>query len=125
MLYLPSDMRLPKRPQDFNPPACSQKRICVTSDRGHIPNPYHALASLQPGPPMDILSTPSSVTETFLEESQDVDMSDDSLQALPFVDPSPMDMGDEIVRGGDNIQEICYGAVRHLISPETLTSLIC
>ncbi|RYP05096.1 hypothetical protein DL765_009941 [Monosporascus sp. GIB2] len=57
---------------------------------------------------MDIISRPSSDTESFLGEYQDVDMSDDSFQAPPFADPSPMDM-DEIVEA--NSQEICYGAL--------------
>ena len=104
-------IRLPKRPQYFNLPACSPKRIRVDPDRGHIPSPHHALASLEPRPP---ISRPSSDTEAFLGESQDVDMSDDSLQAPAFAEPSPMDMEDEIVGGEANIQEICYGAVRHL-----------
>ncbi|CZR60103.1 related to promoter binding protein RUSH-1alpha [Phialocephala subalpina] len=78
-----ADMRLPKRPPDFNPPAFSQKRIRVTLDQ-----------------------------EAILGEYQDVDMSDDSFHALPFADPSPMDRGVEIVEGGEaNIQDICYGAL--------------
>ena len=110
-----ADMRLPKRLPDFNPPACSQKRIRVTLDRG-LP-PYDALANLQPRPQVDIISRPSSDTEAILGEYQDVCMIDDSFQALPFADPSPMDIGVEIVEGGEaNIQEICYGAVRHLIN---------
>ncbi|KAF2190710.1 hypothetical protein K469DRAFT_697943 [Zopfia rhizophila CBS 207.26] len=94
---------------DFNPPACSQKRIRVTPDQGHIPSPHHALAYVQTRPPVDVVSRPSSDTEAFWEEYQDADMSDDSFQAA---DPSPMDIGDEIVEGGEvNIQEICYGAL--------------
>jgi len=104
-------IRLPKRPQDFNSPVCSPKRICVDPDP---PSPHHALASPQPRPP---ISRPSSDTEALLGESQDVDMSDDSLQAVTFAEPSPMDMEDEIVGGEAIIQEICYGAVRHLFKP--------
>ena len=107
-------IRLPKRPQDFNPLVCSLKRIRVNPDP---PSPYHKLASLQPIPPT---SRPSSDTEAFLGESQDVDMSDDSLQAVAFAEPSPMDVEDEII-GGEAaeaiIQEIYYGAVRHLFKP--------
>jgi hypothetical protein len=114
-----ADMRLPKRLPDFNPPAFSQKRIRVTLDRGHIPSPYDALANLQPRPQVNIISRPSSDTEAILGEYQDVCMSDDSFQALPFADPNPTDIGVEIVEGGKaNIQEICYGAVRHLINHE-------
>src|SRR5260370_31720314 len=100
---MPPSKRLP----DFNPPACPQKRIRVAPDRGHIPSPHHALANLQP----------SSDTEALLGEYQDVDMSDDSFQAPPFTDPSPMDI-DEIVEA--NRQEICYGTVRHSIDPEVV-----
>ena len=114
-------IRLPKRPQDFNPPACSPKRIHVDPDRGHLPSPHHPLASLQPRPP---ISRPTSDTEAFLGESQDVYMSDDSLQAVTFAEPSPMDMEDEIVGGEANIREICYGAVRHLFNPKHQSHLL-
>jgi hypothetical protein len=53
----------------------------------------------------------------FLGESQGVDISDDSLQALPFADHSPIDIEGEITGGAADVQEICYGAVRHLIKP--------
>jgi hypothetical protein len=117
--FTSADMRLPKRLPDFNPPACSQKRIRVTLDQRHFPSPHDALANLQSRPQADIISRPSSDTEAILGEYQDVDMSDSSFHAIPFADPSPMDRGVEIVEGGEaNIQEICYGAVRHLINHE-------
>ena len=115
MSSLSADMRS-KRPQDFNPPACSQKRIRVTPDRGHIPSPHDNLENVQPRLHEDAISWPSSETEALLGGSQDVNM---SFQALPFADHSPMDMG-EIVGRGASIQEICYGAVSQLIRPEAL-----
>ncbi|KAH6975002.1 SNF2 family N-terminal domain-containing protein [Ilyonectria sp. MPI-CAGE-AT-0026] len=107
-----ADMRLPKRLQAFHPIAGSQKRICVTPDRGNIPSPDDGLANLQPRSREDITSGPSSNTEAFLGQCQDVDMSDDSFKTLPFADLSPRDIGDEVVEGVEaNIQEICYGAL--------------
>ncbi|RYP43712.1 hypothetical protein DL768_009759 [Monosporascus sp. mg162] len=101
-------MRLSKRLPDFNPPACPQKRIRVTPDQGHIASPHNSLANPQPKSQVDVISRPSSDTEEFLGEHQDVDMSDDSIQAPPFADPSLMDI-DEIVEASR--QEICYGAL--------------
>jgi hypothetical protein len=90
----------------------------VTLDQAHISSPYDALAYLQPRPQVDI-SRPSSDTEAILGKCQDVSISDDSFQALLFADPSPMDTEVETSEGGEtNIQEICYGAVRHLINQE-------
>ena len=91
----------------------------MTLDQRRIPSPHDALANLQPRPQADFISRPSGDTETILGEYQDVDMSDDSFHVLPFVDPNQMDRGVEISDGGEaNIQEICYGAVRHLINHE-------
>jgi hypothetical protein len=114
MSFLSADMRLLKRSQDFNSPVCSQKRICVTPDRGEIASPHHALTSLQSRLPMNVSSGPSSDDEPFSEEPQDVNMSDDSLQALAFANSSPLNVGDEIVDREAEICEICYGAVRTL-----------
>ncbi|KAI0536612.1 SNF2 family N-terminal domain-containing protein [Xylaria digitata] len=101
-------MRLSKRLPDSNPPACPQKRIRVTPDRGHIPSPHNASANLQPRPQADIISRPSSDTEAVLGEYQDIDMSDNSFQAPPFTDPSPMDIDGAVEA---NSQEICYGTL--------------
>lgn len=91
MLPLSADMQLPKRSQDLDPLARSQKRIRL-----------------------DAMYRLSSDTEATLGEDQDVCTSDDSVRDLPFADPGEMDMDDEIIEGGDdNIQETCYGAVRH------------
>lgn len=109
-----ADMRLPKRLLAFHSIARSQKRICVTPDRGNIPSPDDDLANLQPRSREDITSGPNSNTEAFLGQCQDVDMSDDSFKTLPFADLSPSDIGNEVVEGVEaNIQEICYGAVRY------------
>lgn len=94
-----ADMRQTKRQPGFNPPESSQKRIRVTLERGYIPSAHE--------------------TEAIFGEYQGIDISDDSFEALPFADPSPMDIGVEIVEGGEaKIQEICYGAVRHFTSLE-------
>ncbi|RTE70723.1 hypothetical protein BHE90_014873 [Fusarium euwallaceae] len=107
-------MRLPKRLKDSHPQVRSQKRIRVTPDRGHISSPDDALANLQHNSQVDTISRPSNDTDAFLEEYQDVDMSDGSFEIIPFSDPSPMDIGGEIVAEGDgNIREICYGALCH------------
>jgi len=110
----PADKRLPKRLQDFDPPARSQKQICVAPDRGYTPSLYHVLSNPCPRPPVDVINSLSSDAEAFSGESEDIDMSDDSTQAPPFPKPSPMDIDDEIVKGVEaNAQKICYGTVRH------------
>lgn len=117
-------MRLPKRPKDPHLQVRSQKRIRVTPDPGHISSPDDALANLRHESRVDTIGRPSNDADVFLEEYQDVDMSDASFEIVPFPDPSPMDTGDEIVaEGHGNIQEICYGAVRHFVSPEAAGSI--
>lgn len=55
-------------------------------------SPDDTATNLQPRPWVDIKSRPSSGTEAFLGEYQDVHISHDSVETLPFADPSLMDI---------------------------------
>ena len=121
MSALSADKRVPKRLQDFDPSARSQKQICVSPDRGYTPSLYHDLPDIRPRPPVDVINSLTSDAQTFSGESKDIDMSDDNTQLPPFANPGPMDIDDEIVDGIEaNTQKICYGAVRHMTSHEAV-----